>query len=214
MVQIACGCAAHPVFALPVAPLMFRCRGGGLSRAHSVGCPPCTPRQCATTRELFFWVDVIFLFDCYWLPPTVLTTSRHRLLQAYNDIEECYEFDVTNACVELYANVVLQMEAIATLDADDADRCNIDDLPDPDKYYGPEGSDDEGEEGEEGSSEDGSDSEGEEGSDEEEDEEEDEEDSDEEEGDEEDRWGCVFITFFYFPVQLSYTSWKIRNLII
>ena len=61
MVQIACGCAAHTVFVLTVAPQMFRCRGGSLSRAHSVGRPPCTPRQCVTTRELFFWMDVIFL---------------------------------------------------------------------------------------------------------------------------------------------------------
>ena len=60
MVQIACGCAAHTVFVLTVAPQMFRCRGGSLSRAHSVGRPPCTPRQCVTTRELFFLMDVIF----------------------------------------------------------------------------------------------------------------------------------------------------------
>ena len=60
MVQIACGSAAHTVFVLTVAPQMFRCRGGCLSRAHSVGRPPCTPRQCVTTRELFFWMDVIF----------------------------------------------------------------------------------------------------------------------------------------------------------
>ena len=43
MIQVACGFAAHTVFALPVAPQMFRCRGGDLSRAHSVGRPPCTP---------------------------------------------------------------------------------------------------------------------------------------------------------------------------
>ena len=61
MVQIACGCAAHTVFVLTVTPQMFRCRGCSLSRAHSVGRPPCTPRQCVTTRELFFWMDVIFL---------------------------------------------------------------------------------------------------------------------------------------------------------
>ena len=61
MVQIACGCAAHTIIVLTVAPQMFRCRGGSLSRAHSVGRPPCTPRQCVTTRELFFWMDVIFL---------------------------------------------------------------------------------------------------------------------------------------------------------
>ena len=57
MVQIACGYAAHTVFVLTVAPKMFRC----LSRAHSVGRPPCSPRQCVTTQELFFWMDVIFL---------------------------------------------------------------------------------------------------------------------------------------------------------
>ena len=60
MVQIACGCAAHTVFVITVAPQMFRCRGGSLSRAHSVGRPPCSQRQCVTTRELFFWMDVIF----------------------------------------------------------------------------------------------------------------------------------------------------------
>ena len=48
MVQVACGCAAHTVFAVPVAPQMFRCRGGGLSRAHSVGPSPCTPGQRVT----------------------------------------------------------------------------------------------------------------------------------------------------------------------
>ena len=37
------------IFALPVMPQMFRCQGGGLSRAHSVGRPPCTPRQRVTT---------------------------------------------------------------------------------------------------------------------------------------------------------------------
>ena len=59
VVQVACGCAAHTVFAVPIAPQLFRCRGGGLSQAHSVGCPPCTPRQRVTTRESFFWVDVV-----------------------------------------------------------------------------------------------------------------------------------------------------------
>ena len=61
MAEITRGRAAHIVFAVPVAQQMFRCRGGGLSRAHSVGCPSFTPRQCVTTRELFFLVDVIFL---------------------------------------------------------------------------------------------------------------------------------------------------------
>ena len=59
--DITCGRAAHICFALPVAPQMLRCRGGSLSRAHSVGRPPCTPRQCVTTREVFLWVDVILL---------------------------------------------------------------------------------------------------------------------------------------------------------
>ena len=51
MVQVACGCATHTVFAVPVVPQMFRCRGGSLSRAHSFGC---TPRQRVTTQESFF----------------------------------------------------------------------------------------------------------------------------------------------------------------
>ena len=59
--EITCDRSAHTRFVLPVPPQMFRCRGGGLSRAHSAGPPPCTPRQWVTTRELFFWVDVIFL---------------------------------------------------------------------------------------------------------------------------------------------------------
>ena len=57
--NIACGRAPHTGFALPLVPQMFRCRGGSLSRAHSVGRPPCTPRQCVTTRESFCWVDVL-----------------------------------------------------------------------------------------------------------------------------------------------------------
>ena len=61
MVQVACGCAAHTVFALPVAPQIFRCRGGSLSRAHSVGCPSCTPRQRVTTRgRSFGWMLYLF----------------------------------------------------------------------------------------------------------------------------------------------------------
>ena len=59
--EITCGRATHTCFALTVAPQMLRCRGGSLSRAHSVSRPPCMPRQCVTTRELFFWVDVIRL---------------------------------------------------------------------------------------------------------------------------------------------------------
>ena len=59
--EITCGRATHTGFALPVAPQTLRCRGGSLSWAHSVGRPPCTPRQCVTTRELFLWVDVIRL---------------------------------------------------------------------------------------------------------------------------------------------------------
>ena len=56
--QITCGCTAQTCFSLPVAPQMFSCRGGGLSRAQSVGRPP---RQCVTTRESFIRVDVVFL---------------------------------------------------------------------------------------------------------------------------------------------------------
>ena len=64
-----CCCAAHTVSALPVAPQMFRCRGGDLSRAHTVGRPTCTPRQRVNTRESFFWVDVISLCIAIgWLP--------------------------------------------------------------------------------------------------------------------------------------------------
>ena len=59
MGEIACGRAAHKVFALPVAPQMFPCRGVGLSRAHSVGRPPCMPRQRVTTWESLFWVEVV-----------------------------------------------------------------------------------------------------------------------------------------------------------
>ena len=43
--EIACGSTAQTVCTLPVAPQMFSCRSGGLSRAHSVGR---TPRQCVT----------------------------------------------------------------------------------------------------------------------------------------------------------------------
>ena len=39
--EIACDRAARTVFALPVAPQMLRCRGDGLSRAHSVGSLGC-----------------------------------------------------------------------------------------------------------------------------------------------------------------------------
>ena len=35
VVQVACGCAAHTVFAVLVAPQMFRSHGGSLSRAPS-----------------------------------------------------------------------------------------------------------------------------------------------------------------------------------
>ena len=73
----------HTVFALPVAPQMFRYRGGSLSRAHSVGRPPCTLRQCVTTWESFFWVDFVYSLVCYRLLPTVLATSLHWLQRAY-----------------------------------------------------------------------------------------------------------------------------------
>ena len=57
--EITRGRAAHTGFIIPVAPQMLRCWGGSLYRA--VGRPPCTPRQCVPTRELFLWVDVIFI---------------------------------------------------------------------------------------------------------------------------------------------------------
>ena len=76
--KIACGRAAHTGFALPVAPQMLRCRGGGLCRAHSVGRPPSTPRQRVTIRESFCWMDVVVSLSCCRLPPTVLATWRHR----------------------------------------------------------------------------------------------------------------------------------------
>ena len=79
---------------------------------------------------------------------------------------------------------LLQGEPLAVLDTDDVDRCNIDDLPDPDKYYGPAASDEEEEDGESSEEEDddGSDSELTEESDSE---------GDVEESDEDDRCGCV-----------------------
>ncbi|KAK2190735.1 hypothetical protein NP493_71g02032 [Ridgeia piscesae] len=44
---------------------------------------------------------------------------------------------------QLYRDKIkLKHKPLAVLDVDDADRCNIDDLPDPDKYYGPAASDD------------------------------------------------------------------------
>ena len=51
VVGIVCGCAANTVPGFPVGPHIYRCRRGGLSRAHSVGRPPCTARQCVTTRH-------------------------------------------------------------------------------------------------------------------------------------------------------------------
>ena len=61
MVHVACGRAAHTVLGLPVAPQMFRCRCGSLSRAHSVGCPPCTPRQHVTLGSRSFgWMLYLF----------------------------------------------------------------------------------------------------------------------------------------------------------
>ena len=61
-----CGCTAHTGFALPVAPQMFRCRGGDLSRAYSVGRPPCTPRQCVSTRSCSFgWM--LYFFRLLWV---------------------------------------------------------------------------------------------------------------------------------------------------
>ena len=61
------GCAAHTVFVLTVAPQMFRRRGGSLSRAHSVGRPPCTPRQCVTTREFCSSGWMSYFFRLLWV---------------------------------------------------------------------------------------------------------------------------------------------------
>ena len=77
------------VFALPVAPQMFRCRGGGLSRANSVGRPPCTPSMAVCDLSLHICVllgGCRISVGCYRLPPTVLATSRHQLLQTYTTV--------------------------------------------------------------------------------------------------------------------------------
>ena len=80
MVLVACGCAAHTVFAVPVAPQMFRCRGGSLSRAHSVGRPPCTPRRRVTTRESFFLVAVVSLSKKAYFPNRERQCLLHHTL--------------------------------------------------------------------------------------------------------------------------------------
>ena len=66
---------------------MFRCRGGGLSRAHSVGRPPCRETVVGWDK---FWLgqcpsvlnespdgDIIFMNDD-------LTTMRSKLVQYTN----------------------------------------------------------------------------------------------------------------------------------
>ena len=85
MVYIACGCAAHTVLALPVVPHIFRCHDGGLSEAHSAGRPPCTPRQCMTTREVVLSGGCLVYVGCCRLPPTVPATSRHDMTWAYTE---------------------------------------------------------------------------------------------------------------------------------
>ena len=85
VIYIACGCTAHRTysdFSLGN-PIMFRSRGGRLSRAHSVVRPPCTPRQCVVTRESFFGGGCRISLGCYMLHPSVLTTSRDELLRAH-----------------------------------------------------------------------------------------------------------------------------------
>ena len=76
----------NTVFALPVAPQMFRCRGGSLSRAHS-GWPSAMHATTACDHS-----GVVILggcrisVDCCRFAPTVLATSvtwRHGLLRAY-----------------------------------------------------------------------------------------------------------------------------------
>ena len=93
MAEIASGCAAHTVFALPVAPHVFRCRGGGLSRAHSVGrqlCRP-TPRQCLTHSGVVLLVGCRISLGCYRLFPVNIimidTTKR-----------TCHDIDQTTFC--------------------------------------------------------------------------------------------------------------------
>ena len=81
--EITRGRAAHTGFALPVALQMLHCRGGSLSRAHSVGRPPCTQRQCVTTRELFIWVDVILLQVALASIPLFLPHRDTSFLPAY-----------------------------------------------------------------------------------------------------------------------------------
>ena len=55
---ITSGRAAHTGFALPVAPQMFCCQGGSLSRAHSVGRPPCS--VCPLGSCSFGWTSYVF----------------------------------------------------------------------------------------------------------------------------------------------------------
>ena len=109
-------------------------------------------------------------------------------------LPERTEWSVLSVEWTFHCWTLFQGEPLAVLDVDDADRCNINDLPDPDKYYGPAASDDD-----DGSSDDGgsSDHDGsseedmsESGGDEESDSEE-EEDDREGDSDDDDRYSCI-----------------------
>ena len=87
VVEIACGCTAHTVLAFPVAP-----RGGGLSRAHSLGRPPCTPWHCVTTQDSLFRMYVIFLdFAVGCLPLFLPLSGTSFCVFAQERLGWCYK---------------------------------------------------------------------------------------------------------------------------
>ena len=66
--EITRGRAAHTGFALPVAPQMLRCRGGSLSRAHSVGRPLCRHGSVWPFGSCSFgWTS--YFFRLPWVAP-------------------------------------------------------------------------------------------------------------------------------------------------
>ena len=108
MVQIACGCAAHTVFVLTVAPQMFRCRDGSLSRAHSVGRPTLTPEKLvmrANYDNRWENVECCYLFLISW---TYYPDSKKRSVRCRPDIGKCrprHRPDVGNYIGPISANV-------------------------------------------------------------------------------------------------------------